>query len=303
MKRIKISLLVLFLLLSTSNVYSAWEGPVDVVVGTWGTNTGQFGISYQDTADLFPQSFGVSNSGKIVIADSINEVLHIFNNDGSFLRDIRKPVTRKRWPYDVDVNDECAVVGYVDFTHTFNITTGELIGTANNMGGAKYVSDDCSKIYVDVGTTQVTWKVYSPTGNLIRTTTERPLELGKVKEKKTAAGYTYTVQYPDITNPNTVKTYTINLPGPYERFVRDNTGNIYTIAGKAVRKFDGEGREIGVMRTPANEIRTIRPAGGGFEAETEVIAQYGEPVVAPTGDVYTWKRTPTAYSIIKWTWR
>ena len=31
-------------------------------------------------------------------------------------------------------------------------------------------------------------------------------------------------------------------------------------------------------------------------------AQYGSPVVAFNGDVYTWKRTPDKYSIVKWTW-
>ena len=30
--------------------------------------------------------------------------------------------------------------------------------------------------------------------------------------------------------------------------------------------------------------------------------EYGEAVVAPNGDVYTWKRALTTYSILKWTW-
>lgn len=30
--------------------------------------------------------------------------------------------------------------------------------------------------------------------------------------------------------------------------------------------------------------------------------EYGEPVVAPNGDVYAWKKTDFGYSILKWTW-
>ena len=33
-----------------------------------------------------------------------------------------------------------------------------------------------------------------------------------------------------------------------------------------------------------------------------VALEYGSPVLAPSGDVYTWKRTPDKYSIVKWSW-
>ena len=31
--------------------------------------------------------------------------------------------------------------------------------------------------------------------------------------------------------------------------------------------------------------------------------EYGPPVISPNGDVYTWKRTPDKYSILKWQWQ
>ena len=40
----------------------------------------------------------------------------------------------------------------------------------------------------------------------------------------------------------------------------------------------------------------------GREKIPNYIAEYGSPVIAPNGDVYAWKRTPTNYSILKWTW-
>lgn len=272
----KYILTFLIIISFTSIVDAAWEGPIELISGTWGSNNDQFGIKYGDTNDVFAGPFYILSDGGIIIQDIIKNARYkMYGADGT----LRKALKCDEVSPNV-YNEECNIDGkYIQTTSDGNIWSD--------------LSEHQKPKY----------SLYSPTGALIRTTTERPLELGKVKEKKTATGYTYTVQYPDLVNPNTVKTYTINLPGPFERFVRDNTGNINAIAGKAVRKFDSEGREIGVMRTPANEIRTIRSGGGGFEAETEVIAQYGEPVIAPNGDVYTWKRTPTTYSIIKWTWR
>ncbi len=275
--RIKIIIATFLIIISFIKITeAAWEGPVEIISGTWGSGDDQFGIKYGDINDVFAGPFYILSNGDIIIQDIIKNARYKVYGSNGTLKKVLKCVEISNNVY----NEECNIDGeYIQNTADGSIWTD--------------LSEHLKPKY----------SLYSPTGALIRTTTERPLELGKVSEKKTATGYTYTVQYPDLVNPNNVKTYTINLPGPYERFVRDNTGNINAIAGKAVRKFDGEEREIGAMRTPANEIRTIRPGGGGFEAETEVIAEYGEPVIAPNGDVYTWKRTPTAYSIIKWTWR
>jgi len=45
------------------------------------------------------------------------------------------------------------------------------------------------------------------------------------------------------------------------------------------------------------------PGGPEEEAFLIVLEGYGSPVVAPSGDVYTWMRTPTHYKILKWTWQ
>ena len=288
-------LLINILLISTlyTKTYAEFIGPTEVLSTTYGSGNGQVGLQHHDSGDEFPWKLAISSTGRIALCDEVNDRVAVFKSDGSFERNINILELSVAF----DSNDAI----YFSAPFMKFDSNGTMVFEQNVGFDEIYVSLDNKIIGYDRD--KKTYSLYSPTGQLIRTTTERPLELGKVKEKKTATGYTYTIQYPDLVNPNTVKTYTINLPGPYERFVRDNTGNINAIAGKAVRKFDSEGREIGVMRTPANEIRTIRSGGGGFEAETEVIAQYGEPVISPTGDVYTWKRTPTTYSIIKWTWR
>ena len=309
MKKYKYTLvLVLFILVLFFPIIaeSLWQGPAQVLITGWGSGTGQIGIEYGDSGDNFPHYFGVSRTGNIVIADSINEVLHIYDNGGTYLRDIKSLLKWDGWPYKVLVDGDCAVVGYVKFTHTFNILTGELIGTASNMGGAKYVSSDCSKIYSGG---RNGWKVYTPTGELITTTTERPLELGRVKRRSFGdRRYNYIIEYPE-------KTYSIRTEGIVDQIIKDLSGYIYSTkkvdSGEEywiyqVEKYSSCGTQLGALRLPITKYspsEIVRHDNGAVVLPGTVIKEYGQPVVAPNGDVYTWKRTPDNYSILKWTWQ
>ena len=295
MKRTCYVLLLLTFLLSTiiSSSQAAWQGPIQVLSGVWGSGVGQFGFEAGDSGDDFPRSFGISASQRIIIADSINEVLHVFDNNGMFLRDINKPQEWSGWPSSVLVNGECAVVGYVQMTHTFDIATGNLLGKANNMGGAKYVNENCSSIYS--GGKKKGWKIYTPTGQLLKTSSEMPLELGKVTtEPLGSARYKITISYPD-------KIYGLSADRAFVRFTRDIKGFIYGVNAGGAWRFNQCGNMIGAVLLPSAQITTI-PSQGKGEPNVNVHEEYGEPVIAQNGDVYTWKRTPDKYFILKWTW-
>ena len=107
--------------------------------------------------------------------------------------------------------------------------------------------------------------------------------------------YKYTVTYPD-------RVYGLTLSIPYKRFIRDSSARLNAVGAKSARKYSVCGKELGVVGIPEDQRRIIKPGGGGFEEQSELIEQYGQPVIAPNGDVYTWKRTPDKYSILKWTW-
>ena len=106
--------------------------------------------------------------------------------------------------------------------------------------------------------------------------------------------YRTTIKYPDMT-------YTLNK-GPYRKYIRLCKENIYAISGKSAEIFNTSGEAIDKIIMPQDQINEISPGGRGMEAVSEIIEQYGEPVVAPNGDIYTWKRTKDTYSIIKWIW-
>ena len=86
------------------------------------------------------------------------------------------------------------------------------------------------------------------------------------------------------------------------RYVRDINGYIYGTNRGGAWKFNKCGRMIGAALMPDDQIEEHYPPGGG-EPWVTVHAEYGRPVVAPNGDVYTWKRTESSYSILKWTWQ
>ena len=300
-----------FMIVSFSTIiYAAWEGPTEVVSGGWGTENGQFGISYQDTADLFPNMIVINSSGKILIGDSLNKRIQVFNADGTFSNIITPkgfpasypPVIQ--WPLNLFIcGDSNIYTSRNEYDQIYSIS-GELNQNFTTItAGIVFIDQRQCNFYTYNPSTK-TYSLYSPTGALIRTTTERPLELGRVKEKKTATGYTYTVQYPDLVNPNTVKTYTVSVPErelEFMKFFRDKNSNIYGINPGGVWRYNSNGEFMGELTIPDTEYG--EPEIIGVERIRPIIAEYGEPVIAPNGDVYTWKRTPERYSIIKWTWR
>lgn len=137
---------------------------------------------------------------------------------------------------------------------------------------------------------------YSSTGQLLKTYSEKPLELGTIKEQKINEDeYKVTVTYPD-------NEWIIVGGGACAKYVRDMNGNLYCAGEEQVIKYSSSGKEIGRITMPADNIDEI-DFGPSQEPQYNVIEEYGFALVAPNGDVYTWKRTPDSYSIIKWTWQ
>lgn len=298
-KILPINIILLILTLHTVT-YAEFIGPTDVLTTTWGTGNGQVGIQYGDSGDEFPWKMAVSPTGRIALCDEANDRVAIFKSDGSFERNINILSTGVIF----DSSDSL----YLKARFRKFDNTGTMVFEQNVGFDEINVSMDNKIIGYDRD--KKSYSLYSPTGALIRTTTDRPLELGKVKEKKTAAGYTYTVQYPDIANPNTVKTNTVSVAENIREFKRDANGNLYGIATAAgeddndiVYRYDINGQQTGKMQIPPSEYGEIIRDPFGATSRSPLIVQYGSAVISPTGDVYTWKRTQDRYSIIKWTWR
>jgi hypothetical protein len=317
-------LAAIFCLVLPLPAFAGWVGPKVVVSGTWGKGPGQFGLLKGDSGDSFPRTFGISSNGKVAIGDSVNNKIIIFNNNGSFSCQVSNPTKNRLWPYKLITGfSGCAVVGYVEFTHTFNMKDCSLIGTAFNMGGASFVSDDCSKIYVDGEAGE---KTYTPTGQLLQTYPSRPTELVTWEDKPFKSEHgswqQRIVKFPDFTYPDQITTwvfkyaYIMTSDGyinegskVYSNYFRDSKGNIYGYNGRNggggwVARFNDKGKEIANLELPEDKIkRTPRPDDPGWGEDIDIIAEYGPPILDIHGNVYCWMRSKTHYKILKWTWK
>ena len=193
-----------------STTEAASQGPTELISGTWGPNSDQFGIEYGDTNDVYPHRIFLLSNGSTIVEDIINGRTKIYDNAGTLTKVFKCIKTESgEW------NEECRIEGnYIQTTSDGNI-------------------------WVDLSEyQQPKYSLYSPTGQLIKTSITRPLELGKVTEQPLSGGrYKISIAYPDIN-------YSL-LGGPFEKYQRDATGRLNAITGKLVKKFNQCGKALG----------------------------------------------------------
>jgi hypothetical protein len=265
--KLKVVLIAIMVSSLISAAEAAWQGPTEILSGKWGKGIGQFGLDEGDSGDQSPMLKAITPDGKIVISDTVNKKQLVFNSDGSFNKEVKWVIESKSGgstTYDIPEYSFGYVLGY---------------------------SSD-GNVYSSVGSTYF-FKSY--TGQTIKTSTTKPPELGDVSEKALGNGqYKITVTYPD-------RVWSIIGRGIAPPYMRDMNGNLYSTGVKQAIRWNFCGKELARLTMPNNNIQT-EDHGEQIAPTVTVLEGYGSPVVAPNGDVYTWKRTPDKYSIVKWTW-
>jgi len=297
MKKLLVAMVYSVSLYWVCNAFALWKGPVEVITGAWGTSVGQFGFMNANPTDIFPKKFLIDKDSNILVSDSLNKRVQVFRTDGSITafsyKDLDPGWKIKQWPSDkIGVYNNIFVEGrYVE--RQFYDYQGNLLREFSIPDCIlKRVNDDGSLILQNYKT-KVYYK-YSPTGQLLETYKEKPLELGVVKGRSLGGKrYRTTIKYPDMT-------YTINKIA-HKKYVRV-CNELYGIYFRTVQRFNDQGEMIDELVFPEKKKRIKQAAFGGYGPFYEVVEEYGEPVVAPNGDVCTWKRTPDTYSILKWIW-
>jgi hypothetical protein len=261
MKSIKTTLLIILILTGVcfSSVEASWVGPQTIISGGWGSADNEFENEWDYTYHRFPIKIIVLANGDIWIPDGyVNKRLKLYSNAGKLKKIIK-------------LHEE---------SHSF--PEYWFIGQFEGVGfdGTVYMSN-----YMGKGL----YAFYSPTGELIKTTLERPLQLGKVEvlslENKQ---YKTTVTYDDAI-------YRIKSDKKYNRFARDKNKNIYAILPALVDKYSEAGILLGRLQLP--EPVLFRDDALPVEYE-----RYLDPIIDVNGNIYRWEATLKTYSIIKWTW-
>jgi hypothetical protein len=174
--------------------------------------------------------------------------------------------------------------------------SGDFIGYGE--GGANYYYRADQKVYIN----------FSPTGQLIKTSSTWPVELGAVNQYGVNRTYKIKVTYPDIV-------YQFTSDQPLEKYYRDTNKFFYQIEtftetvgeeeyiSYKVDKYNKCSKKVSVLNLPRSQYEPMPPSAENMPTWKPVpIMEYGEPLVAPNGDIYAWARTKTEYKILKWTW-
>lgn len=143
------------------------------------------------------------------------------------------------------------------------------------------------------------YALHAPDGQLIKTFTTKPLELGKWSStSQGGGGYRHILAYTDRAYSYVIPWKTLN------GYQRDNAGNLVVVAiadpTPMVYRVSPCGKILGQVQMPESKGHVVGTMGK--EVVKELDYEFGQPVIAPNGDIYVWKRTPTAYSILKWAW-
>jgi hypothetical protein len=279
-KRLKINIVVLLSLIFIAEIgLAGWTGPVGVISENWGATNNQVGFKAEEPTDSFPRDFWILDE-KIVIEDQENRRMKIYSINGQFQNNVNW-VIQHDGSYRINEYPLAGVtVGYID----------------NNL----YTYSSPQKDY----------GIYSPTGQLIKTSTTRPLELGRVKSTGIGSSkYKTTAEYPDIT-------YQFIDTQPTVKYYRDSSKNFYRIetftttvgdedvTAYRVHKYNACSKKVAMLDMPRSSFEPMPPSAVDMPTwKPAPIMEYGEPLVAPNGDIYAWARTKTEYKILKWTWQ
>lgn len=222
-------LTLFFLAFSATIAFAGWSGPKEIISGSWGSGTGQFGMRTEGGFSVVPSIEAVTTDQRVIIADPVNRKHLLFNSNG-------ERVEEAAW--------------------------GDTKGPS--------VSDIDPLYQRDRGSVMLH------------------------SQKIGAAAYRITIVFPEG-NVN------IDSDRDFRAATRDAVGFIYGLGADSVVRYDKNGKRTGSLTLPRDHEELVQVPGQ--RAPRGVYVEYGEPVIAPNGDVYLWQKSDAKFSILKYTWQ
>jgi len=277
----KISVITFFIVCMQANhVCAGWPVSEEFIAGPWGTGELDFGIIYTDIEDIVP-NFDLTSNGKVTIRDGNNRRVKVYSDNGNL--ELIVPYRANRNYKELTIADSYGFSGFFS-------------GYGND--GTSYYRRPDQKVYIK----------FSPIGEVLQSTSTRPLELGSRVVTRSGSGYKTIIAYPDTT-------YNITANRGISNFTRDLNNYLYEVASYStesgvasttaynVYKYDSCGKMVGQLTGPISHYEPPTEADRNAPTWSPTpIAEYGEPVIGPNGDVYAWVRSATEYKIVRWSW-
>ncbi|MDH3974373.1 MAG: fibronectin type III domain-containing protein [Deltaproteobacteria bacterium] len=252
--------------------------------------------------DKFPVKIHILPDDRIIIEDWLNYRFKIFTMNGEYSKSFSTL-------YDMVVIDADRLAGFYWDTKASKPRAGVYsIDRRKWLWIDKRTAYNFNTSVLEVANKAIyVWNAeeekgynYSIEGELLQTYSEQPLALGIKSSRREGPVIKTTLSYSD-------ETYTIFAKEPVEVDYRDENRFLYYIkifvnaSGDRIRqvyRYDICGKEKGMLELP---LSMYEPQPGSM-GKSIPVAEYGDPVVSHSGDVYTWMRSKKEYKIIKWTW-
>jgi hypothetical protein len=298
---LKASIILTFIFLFLNEgIMADFIGPRIIIDGKIGEAVNEFCVEYDDMGPSVPSIRTVNAKGNIFLVDK--KGISIFNQKGNLLN-IVKPKDIKNtegWPAFLDADSQSNIYtsNYDTKLQKYNLK-GEKIWEREIVIGRIQIQHDDNIMLWGFRPDQKDKErnlLYASSGQFLKSYDTRPLELGLVQENSVGgSNYETTIEFPD-------KKWKVK--GHCARYTRDACGVLYCVDNAIVIRFDDEGKDVAFIGMPDEKTEETHAPNlpPGVDTPINVLEQYGAPVLAPNGDVYTWKRTPDKYSIIKWVW-
>lgn len=289
--------------------WAGWSGPEKVLSGSWGAGESQFGFVERYNKADFPKKFLVDDDGNIIVADSANKRAKVYSRKGRLASIIQPKLSYEdagAWPPGMIASGSGRFLAYEEGTMQQYEYSGNLAKEVRVPGGeflgflsdGRYLVHILEKKETESYAHDKGFGLFSSDGTLLRSSLLKPLDHGRseeINEEKSNVHEAYTrIYYPD-------RTYTI-INYPASKFTRGAQDDLFILEHGMVMKY-----RCGIFQAklelPKSEFEIIRPGDAQSSSVYEVVSEFGEPVVVLNGAVYVWKRTPAAYSILKWTWK
>lgn len=300
----KFGLYVLTLLAISYSSFAAWVGPEAVVSGGWGGEPNQFAIEENDSETIFPLVTDVSSEGRMVISDEYNGRMKVYSENGSLLWSVVPPVSNPiGWatkPVFVIQN----LMVPLDRNYFYS-NSGELIDQVESPDRMDFWGEVDGRLYISESEPAIRWLTYSPTGSLLNTYTEKPLELGRIEDKiffyQGKKMHRVVISFPER------KWYTPDEVGPCGEYdyQLDNSGNLYCVGQQAVLRYSACGKVVSQLTLPDPQWEVVAsfPDNPGIDDVSRLVEEYAGLVLGDDGSVYSSRATQANYSVVKWTWQ
>jgi len=273
------------LLLTTTKGYCIWQGPEEIIVGTWGKESENFGLSKQEIQDIIPLIKGILLDGSIGLTDSANRRDVVYDKQGHLIKVVPWYIHKGDKKIDNPEYEKDRFGDIQGFTSEGNIWF------RGGTYGDKYILKSLSD------------------GKIIKSYDKRPPELGVVNISDLGEDkYKTTITYPD-------RTYEFQQAIPVYSFYRDNLKNIIwkkviveNVKGTnyQVHRFDPCTKKIEIFNMPRSQYEPMfkeEPKDVPYWKQIYIpIIEYGEPMISIDGDLYCSARTKEEFKILKWTW-